>query len=120
MFKVALRVTGVIGGVGSVQGVPAVQAASPPPLIATGLVTLLGASGATATMNPNVLLLLAAIAVVLVQVMTFEAAVQVHEAEFAPVVATAPFGTVKPSGKVSVTVIVPLLATGPALLTVKV
>ena len=95
---------------------------SPPPLTFAVLVTLFvptAVPNPTLTAKLNTLLPLAAIAVELVQVMTLEAALQLQLAELVPPRVTAPFATVIPVGNVSVTVIVPLLAVPPVLLTVK-
>jgi hypothetical protein len=63
---------------------------------------------------------LLAIAALLVQVITLLVAVQLQSAACAPVSVTAPFGTVIPVGRTSTTVIVPLVATTPVLVTVNV
>lgn len=97
---------------------PLLAVGSFPPETETLLVTLAAAFEATLTVNPKTLVPLTAIAVELVQVMTLLAALQVQFAAFAPLKVTAPFVTLKPVGKVSVTVIVPEVAAVPPLETV--
>jgi hypothetical protein len=107
-------------GVGSVAELfPLLAVASFPPETATLFVTLAAAFDATFTINPKVLEPLVAIAVVLEQVMTFEAALQLQLAAFAPLNVTAPLAMVKPAGRVSTTVTVPEVAAVPLLPTVR-
>jgi hypothetical protein len=73
----------------------------------------------TFTAKPNTLVPLAAIAVLLVQVTTLLAAVHVQFAAFVPVSVTAPSTMLMPLGNTSTTVIVPLEAVFPLLLTVR-
>ena len=73
----------------------------------------------TFTAKPNTLVPLAAIAVPLVQVTTLLAAVHVQFAAFVPVSVTAPSVMLMPLGNTSTTVIVPLEAVFPLLLTVR-
>lgn len=94
---------------------------SPPPETLALLVTLFVPTAVpkpTLTLKLKTLVSDAAIAVELVQVITLLAALQLQFAAFAPPKVTAPFGTVKPLGKVSVTVIAALVAEPPALVTV--
>jgi hypothetical protein len=100
---------------------PLLTAASPPPATVALLVTEPGELSATATAKPNVLKFepLFGIAVVLVQVIVCPEAVQLQLAAFAPFKVTAPAAIVKPTGRVSVTVIVPTVETVPELVTVK-
>ena len=108
---------------------PLLEVASFPPETEALLVTAFVPTAEfapTATVKLKTLEPLTAIAVVLVQVMTCgEAAFdeQLQSADFAPPIVTAPAApplTVKPTGKVSVTVVVPEVAAVPPLLTVKV
>jgi hypothetical protein len=90
----------------------------PPPTLAL-LIWLPLAVDDTSTVKPNTLVPLAAIAVLLVQVTTLLAAVQLQSAEFAPLNVTAPSTMLMPLGNTSTTVIVPLEAVFPLLLTVR-
>lgn len=94
-------------GVGSVVLLlPAYAVASLPPETVTLFVTLAGAGDATLTSKLKVLVLPMAIAPVRVQVMTCPDAVQLQTVP--PTVSgTTPAGTLRPLGKVSITVIVP-------------
>ena len=94
--------------------------ASPPPTTEAVLVTLFvpGAVAApTLTLKVKVLEPPAAIGVVLVQVTVWPEAEHVQFAPFTP--PTKPVTKLSPAGRVSVTVTVPLLATPPPFVTVK-
>ncbi len=79
------------------------------------------AFAATLTVKPNTLEpLVAAMAVELVQVMTLLDAEQLQSAEFVPLNVTVPLAMLMPVGNTSTTVIVPVVAAPPVLLTVKV
>jgi hypothetical protein len=107
---------GAMVGVASVVELfPLLAVASPPPETLALLVTLAAAFEATLTLKLKTLEPLVAIAVELVQVITLLAAVQLQLAAFVPLKVTAPSAILKPVGKVSVTVIVPVVADVPLL-----
>ena len=110
--------TVVVGSVAEL--LPLFAVASFPPETLTLFVTDDAAFEATLTLKLKTLFPLVAIAVELVQVMTLLAALQLQLAEFVPPKVKAPLATVKPVGKVSVTVTVPDVAAVPELLIVKV
>jgi len=72
----------------------------------------------TDTGKLNALVPLAAIAVELVHVITFDAALHVQFAALAPPKVTTPFAMVRPAGRTSTIVIVPELAVFPVFATV--
>jgi len=76
------------------------------------------AVASTSTGKLNTLDPAAAIAVELVQVITFDAALHVQFAPFAPPSVTAPFAMLRPVGRTSTIVIVPELAVLPVFETV--
>ncbi len=91
---------------------------SPPPPTCALFSRVPLALEATLTGKLKTLVPLAAIAVLLVQVITLLAAVQLQLPPLVPPVVTAPFVIVNPVGRTSTIVIVPLLATFPELVTV--
>jgi hypothetical protein len=99
---------------------PLLIVASFPPETDTVFVTLAAAFEATLTVKLKTLEPLVAIAVELVQVITLLAAVQLQLAAFVPLKVTAPSAILKPVGKVSVRVIVPLVEAVPLFPTVNV
>jgi len=76
------------------------------------------AVASTSTGKLNTLVPLAAIAVTLVHVITFDAALHVQFAPFAPPSVRAPLAIVRPAGRTSTIVIVPELAVFPVFETV--
>jgi len=76
------------------------------------------AVASTSTGKLKTLVPLAAIAVTLVQVITFDAALQVQFAPFAPPSVTEPLAMLRPVGSTSTIVIVPELAVFPVFETV--
>jgi len=93
---------------------------SPPPPTCALFTKVPLALELTFTGKLNTLVPLAAIAVLLVQVMTLLEAVQAQFADCAPPNVTAPSAMLSPLGNTSTIVIVPLEAAPPLLVTVKV
>jgi len=89
----------------------------PPPTCALFNIVPLAVTS-TDTGKLNTLKPAPAITVELVQVITFDAALHVQFAPFAPPKVTAPFAMVRPVGSTSTNVIVPELAVLPVLATV--
>ena len=103
--------TVVVGSV--VELLPLLAVASFPPETLALFVTDDAAFEATLTLKVKTLLPLVVIAVELMHVITLLAGLQLQLAELVPPKVKAPFETLKPVGKVSVTVIVPEVAAVP-------